>query len=190
MHQGLIYFAFVVTGFFWTATYIEIIRQGFRDSSHGMPIFAMGLNISWEFYFSVLQKNYSLLPAFLLDMVIAWQCLSYARRDLEGRRVAALAPMIVVLILAVSYLGVIRFIEVFDDSRGWYSGFCINAVMSLLFIAFLWIRPDANGQSLRIASFKCLGSLVRSAWRCFPTRPTFRRRLRSRRRIGTTPCPT
>jgi hypothetical protein len=159
MHQALIYFFFVVTGFFWTATYIEIIRQGFKDRFHGMPIFAMGMNISWEFYFAVLQKNYSLLPAFLLDVVIAVQCMVYAKHGLAGRAVARYAPWIVLLILGVSYLGVVRFIEVFQDSRGWYSGFCINAVMSLLFIAFLQIRSGAQGQSLRIAVFKCLGSI-------------------------------
>jgi hypothetical protein len=104
--------------------------------------------------------------------------------------VATLAPMIVVLIVAVSYLGVIRFIEVFDDSRGWYSGFCINAVMSLLFIAFLWIRPDVKGQSLRIAAFKCVGFLGAFGLALLPTRPTSPRRSRSRRPIGTTPCPT
>lgn len=159
MRQVFIYFFFVVTGVFWTLTYVEIIRQGFKDRSHGMPIFAMGLNISWEFYFAVLQKNYSLLFAFLLDVVIAAQCMAYAKNGLIGRPIARYAWLIVILIIAVSYLAVIELIYVFEDSRGWYSGFCINAIMSLLFIAFLQIRPGAQGQSLRIAVFKCLGSL-------------------------------
>jgi hypothetical protein len=159
VRQAFIYLTFAVTGFFWTAVYVEIIRQGFRDRSHGMPIFAMGANISWEFYFSVVEKNYSLLPAFVLDIVIAAQCIAYAKHDLAGRRVARYAGWIVVLIMVVSYLGVMRFIEVFEDSRGWYSGFGINAVMSLLFIAFLQIRRDLKGQSLRIGVFKFLGSL-------------------------------
>ena len=38
-----------ISGICWTIVYIELIRNGFKDKACGMPIFALGLNIVWEF---------------------------------------------------------------------------------------------------------------------------------------------
>ena len=33
---------------FWSVAYIECIRIGFRDKTYCVPLFAIGLNFTWE----------------------------------------------------------------------------------------------------------------------------------------------
>ena len=42
-----------ISGICWTIVYIELIRKGIKDKACGMPIFALGLNIVWEFLYSI-----------------------------------------------------------------------------------------------------------------------------------------
>lgn len=42
------------SGAFWTLTYVLMIRRGFVDRTYGMPLVALGANVSWEFIFSFL----------------------------------------------------------------------------------------------------------------------------------------
>ena len=42
-----------ISGICWTIVYIELIRNGFKDKACGMPLFALGLNIVWEFLYSI-----------------------------------------------------------------------------------------------------------------------------------------
>lgn len=41
--------AFIFEAFFWLSVYFFIIRTGFRDKIHAMPVIAMCGNIAWEF---------------------------------------------------------------------------------------------------------------------------------------------
>ena len=42
-----------ISGICWTIVYIELIRHGIKDKACGMPLFALGLNIVWEFLYSI-----------------------------------------------------------------------------------------------------------------------------------------
>ena len=42
----------MVGGLFWSATYILIIRRGFKYKTFGMPMAALCANISWEAIFA------------------------------------------------------------------------------------------------------------------------------------------
>ncbi|MCP3940709.1 MAG: hypothetical protein GY710_04410 [Desulfobacteraceae bacterium] len=37
---------------FWILTYLMIIKRGFQDKSFGIPLWALSMNISWEFIYS------------------------------------------------------------------------------------------------------------------------------------------
>ena len=40
----------------WITVYVLMIRRGFLDKSYGMPMIALCLNVSWEFYFTFLTR--------------------------------------------------------------------------------------------------------------------------------------
>ena len=77
-------------GFFWTVTYLFIIKRGFQDQTFGMPLMALWANIAWEFIFSFIyphkrtQRIINLIW-FVFDVVILWQVLTFGRADPEGR---------------------------------------------------------------------------------------------------------
>ena len=152
------------SGVLWTLVYLLIIRLGFRDKTYGMPIAALCANISWEFIFSFMiphepPQNYVNVVWFAFDLVIVFQTMRFGRAAFEqkGLFYPAFALGLVVsfgMILAITYE--------FNDWDGKYAAFGQNLMMSVLFIAMLLKRRDVTGQSIYIALFKLLGTLLPS----------------------------
>ena len=46
-------FLVLLSGVCWSIVYIELIRNGFKDKTYAMPLFALGLNFAWEVIYSV-----------------------------------------------------------------------------------------------------------------------------------------
>lgn len=94
--------------------------------------------------------------------MIAYQCLKYGAKDFTIPLVKRYFPMFFCAAIAIAfpvvYLG---FIE-FNDPDGEYTGFGINFMMSMLFVAMLLRRESPAGQSMYIAVSKWLGTLF--AW--------------------------
>lgn len=63
------YTCFFLALIFWLASYLGIIWRGFKDRSYGMPLVALGTNISWECVFSFV---YPPMPALAKYGVRAW----------------------------------------------------------------------------------------------------------------------
>lgn len=42
-------FLTLLSGISWIFVYEECIRLGFKEKTYAMPLFALGLNVSWEF---------------------------------------------------------------------------------------------------------------------------------------------
>lgn len=61
--------------------------------------------------------------------------------------------------IAIGFTIQLRFFYEFNDWYASYTGFGINMMMSILFIAMLLRRDSIDGQSLYIALFKWLGTL-------------------------------
>lgn len=161
---GLSWSLQIGSGVLWTAVYILIIRLGFREQTYGMPITALCANISWEFIFSFLYphnppQNYVNIVWFAFDLVIVWQTLRFRRVAFERERLFYPALILGLLVSC----GVILTITVeFNDWDGKYAAFGQNLMMSILFIAMLLKRRDVSGQSIYIALFKMLGTLLPS----------------------------
>ena len=81
-------FLTLLSGICWSIVYIELIRQGFKDKTYAMPLFALGLNFAWEvIYFSngflfgamgEVQTWVNLVWA-VLDIVIIYTFFKYGR---------------------------------------------------------------------------------------------------------------
>ena len=152
----------MIGGLFWSATYILIIRRGFKDKTFGMPMAALCANISWEMIFAFFTPHdppqlYVNYIWFSLDAVIVMQFLKYGKKEFTniskwqffsifGLGMAIAIPMI----LAVN--------DQLEDNVGAYAAFGQNLMMSILFVSMLINRKGIDGQSLYIALFKMIGT--------------------------------
>lgn len=170
------YFLFAISsGLFWTATYILILYRGFKDGVHGMPMYALALNISWEFVYSFvipspapqLHINY---VWFAFDVGILWHFLRSWKADygeLSPRVFYPYAAVVfVTAFLLVLFVQIDGMNEALFDQREHplgmgraYSAFGMNLVMSVLYIEMLLRRRSSAGQSLYIALSKLLGTV-------------------------------
>ena len=153
------------SGVSWTLVYILIIKRGFQDKTYGMPLVALCANISWEFIFSFIHPHgvpqfYINIVWFGLDVVILFQVLRY------GRSCNALAAQLFYpaffLTLGLSFWVILSVTHRLDDWYGRYTAFAQNFMMSVLFVAMLCRRKSIAGQSLYIAVFKMLGTILPS----------------------------
>ncbi len=152
----------MVGGLFWSATYVLIIRRGFKDKTFGMPMAALCANISWEAIFAFVTPHgapqlYVNYVWFGLDAVIVMQFLKYGRKEFPSISrwqfyvVFALGLSVAVpMILTVNYE--------MDDSAGAYAAFGQNLMMSVLFVTMMMNRKGIEGQSFYIALFKMIGT--------------------------------
>ncbi len=152
----------MIGGLFWSATYILIIRRGFKDKTFGMPMAALCANISWEMIFAFILPHdapqlYVNYIWFSLDVVIVIQFLKYGKKEFPSipkwqifaifaLGVAIAAPMIV----GIS--------NELNDRVGAYAAFGQNLMMSILFVTMLINRQGIGGQSFYIALFKMVGT--------------------------------
>lgn len=152
----------MIGGLFWSATYILIIRRGFKEKTFGMPMAALCANISWEAIFAFFTPHdapqlYVNYIWFALDAVIVFQFLKYGKKEFPnipkwqffaifGLGISMAVPMI----LAINYE--------LEDSIGAYAAFGQNLMMSVLFVTMLMSRKGIEGQSIYIALFKMIGT--------------------------------
>jgi len=152
----------MIGGLFWSATYILIIRRGFKDKTFGMPMAALCANISWEAIFAFVTPHgapqlYVNYVWFSLDAVIMWQFLKYGKKEFptvsrwQFYTVFALGLSVAIpMILAINHE--------MEDSVGAYAAFGQNLMMSILFVTMVINRKGIDGQSFYIALFKMIGT--------------------------------
>jgi hypothetical protein len=166
----------IASGVFWTLTYLLIIRRGFRDKALGMPLTALAANVSWEFIFSFIHPHgapqiYVNYVWFVFDGVIVYQAVKFGARDFpKNLSTKAFYPFFA-LVLVLSFCAVLFVTREFKDWDGKYAAFGQNLMMSVLFVTMLLRRDSVVGQSLYIALFKLIGTLLPSIlfYRLFPT---------------------
>lgn len=152
----------MVGGLFWSATYILMIRRGFKDKTFGMPMAALCANISWEAIFAFYSPHnapqlYVNYIWFSLDAIIVIQFLKYGKREFPNiskwQFLTAFALGISIAIPMILGIG-----QEFEDINGVYAAFGQNLMMSILFVTMLINRKGIGGQSFYIALFKMIGT--------------------------------
>ncbi len=158
----------VTSGIFWTATYLLIIYQGYRDKTYGMPLVALSANLSWEFVFSVIAPHtapqiYVNFIWLSFDIVIAMQLLRYGPSEwnLKPKIFYGLFAISLGVTLPAIYFICLEFSEL-DQWSGAYAAFGQNLMMSILFLELLRSRGDLRGQSIGIAACKLVGTFFAS----------------------------
>ncbi len=159
-----------ISGLAWTIVYIEAIRLGFRYKTYAIPIAALGLNIAWEWTYTVrdlatdpqVQAWINLVWA-LADVVILYTFFRFGRREFPNFVTRPLfiawGIAIVVSSFLIQWLFIVEFgMEGMKAAQ--YSAFLQNLLMSGLFIAMFVARRGSRGQSMVIAIAKWLGTLA------------------------------
>lgn len=147
---------------FWMITYGLVIRRGFLDRLPGIPLFALTLNLAWDFsgaflIQSPMAQEYINVGYLAINLVISWQWFRFWRNDYRGLDAGSFYWY-----WAVAMVGSFAFILVGSQELGdvllFKVGFVDNFVNSALFIAMLHRRDGLGGQSLYIGLAKMLGT--------------------------------
>ncbi len=174
----------LASGIFWTITYILLIYRGFKDKTCGMPLFVLGLNISWEFIFGFMGEPFfsadSVLGVsvghtfsqrfddilwFVFDCILMYLKIKYGKDEYKLAMPHApekFFPIYIFLQVAVSFCAVLMAVYEWHDPNGIYSAYLQNFFISLLFITQLYKRGDTKGVNMGIAICKMLGTLAPS----------------------------
>ncbi len=152
----------MIGGLFWSATYILIIRRGFKDKTFGMPMAALCANISWEMIFAFILPHdapqlYVNYIWFSLDVVILIQFLKYSKKEFPNIPKWQIFA-IFALGIAIAAPMIVGISNELNDSVGAYAAFGQNLMMSILFVTMLINRQGIVGQSFYIALFKMIGT--------------------------------
>jgi len=75
-----------LSGIFWIATYLLIIKRGFQDRTYGMPLAALCANFSWEILFGFIYPDMYPMNIVnqawcIMDVLIVYQYLKYGLTD-------------------------------------------------------------------------------------------------------------
>ncbi|AUB35390.1 hypothetical protein COO91_01268 [Nostoc flagelliforme CCNUN1] len=149
----------------WLVAYIGIIWRGFKDKSFGVPVTAISANISWEFIYAFVYEPFGdylhvlTIPWLILDIPIAVQCFLYGPKDFDSPFIKKYFRILFPLAIAIAFPLVLMGFYEFHDPAGEYTGFGLNFMMSLLFIAMLLRRDSIYGQSIYIAISKWIATL-------------------------------
>lgn len=132
-----------------------------------MPIPALCANISWEFIFAFLYphqapQNYINVIWFATDTILVFQALRYGSDDSDRQAPGTLFYFFFLIGLITSFCAILAITYEFKDWDGKYSAFGQNLMMSILFVTMLLKRQSLKGQSIYIAVFKMLGTLLPS----------------------------
>jgi hypothetical protein len=155
----------LAAGLLWTVAYALIIRRSARDQASGMPMTALCINISWEFYYSVVAPHpapqvYVNWVWLLFDLVIFAQFVKFGREEFEPALSPRMFLPVFAFTLLMAFFGVVATGHDLHDADGMYSAFGDNVLMSFLFIRMLLRRGDVRGQSLYIALSKGIGTFL------------------------------
>jgi hypothetical protein len=140
---------------FWIIAYLLMIRRGVLDKSYGIPMIALCLNVSWEFYFTFLtniQMTYRMANGlfFIFDLGVLYTCYRYGREDFDWPILKQHFLTFLTASLALSLVGVYAFVTAFGDTYGGLFAAINTPLYSALLIAMLLRRNSVKGQSLYI----------------------------------------
>lgn len=156
----------VISGVSWMIVYFDLIRRGFLDKTYGMPLFALALNLSWEFVFGFFQADVVGIQKvvniiwFFMDVVIAYTYFKFGRQDFPQEKGKYFIPWSLTA-FAVGFA--LIFTATLEFQAPWasiYTAFTQNLLMSILFIDMLRRRDNLDGQSMYIAIFKWIGTVA------------------------------
>ncbi|MEN0055073.1 MAG: hypothetical protein AAGC65_15470 [Mucilaginibacter sp.] len=172
------FIAVSASGLAWTITYVALVYRGLKDKSYGMPLIPLALNFAWEFVFSIIYPPLSdgisgtivngIWMTCDLGIIITYFLYSYPyffrQYGISKKNwliCSALAFIIAfgIMLTGGPFFGQFKLYFNGDVYQGAiFIAYIQNLIISVCFILMIWERKTAEGQSLTIAIFKCLGT--------------------------------
>lgn len=148
----------------WTLAYALMARRGLKDKTFGMPILALAIDISWEFYFTFFSgwPIPQRAPAafwFALNLGVLYTVYRYGRDDFEWPLLRRWFGTVVSLSLGIAFFLLYNFVQAFDDHYGALSASFAMLVYTTLLPVMLIRRNSIRGQSIYIAILILVGDL-------------------------------
>ena len=165
----------------WLLTYLLIIKQCYREKTYGLPMVAICMNVTWEFYLAfVCPQTQACLAGtadclcprgrglvlwierawFLVDLVIVWQLLRYGRKVQVIPEVKRFFYPIAATLFALAFTAHATFIPFHHDRDGFQDAWFVNITMSALFVLLALERRDSRGLSYPAAWTRWLGNAL------------------------------
>lgn len=141
----------------WLVAYILIIRKAFKDRTYGVPLVAICLNFTWEFWFAVVEPPASRIAHathflwLVLDIVIVWQLLRWGRKEQTIPEIRKHFFPVIGITMIAALMGQVLLDRqlahntIFPDVEGSGIAWVLNFIMSVLFIFFYFARRDLRG---------------------------------------------
>lgn len=160
-----------ISGIAWTIVYLDLIRKGYKQKSCGMPVFALALNLAWEWIYGLdgFFGSRSFIPAqsaanivwAICDIFVLSTWIRYGKSLLPERMKSLFAPYTILVLLFGFAMQMAFYLGCPDaEIASIYSAFAQNAAMSAMFLTDLFRRKDTQGLSMTIAVCKWLGTLT------------------------------
>jgi hypothetical protein len=169
----------LLSGIFWTITYLLILHRSIQDRVIGMPMVALCMNIAWEFIFSFVYPSdkpqlYVNYVWFCFDLVIVRQYLNLNQAAFAKYLPKKLFYPAFCSVLAIGFFNMLFATTELGTILGsHYTAFEINLIMSVFFVYLLLSSDRAQGQSVAIAASKMIGTAFASVMSFleFPSSP-------------------
>lgn len=153
---------------------IESVRLGFRDKTHAMPIAAVAYflahdSLYWTTYLAgngVAQVSnhwffaygaYILAPYNILELILAWQIITYSRQEIGLGKTWLQAFLAYVAIQVAMYVVLLWTRSTMDDSLYLVTTLSSLFVSQAFMIPMMLRRQSRKGQSILLASWLCFG---------------------------------
>ena len=162
----------------WLITYVLIIARTILDKTSAIPLLAVTVNIVWEFIYGfILEPGSDFIHIFsvfwfLLDFVIIILVVKYSKDAITTYLDKQVSYLWFIFFLLASSFGIVYFSFInLSDPEGQYTGYGVNLLMTYLFIDKYFRQKTLAGQSLYVAIFKFLGTLLAFAATCLEAFP-------------------
>ncbi|WP_253776602.1 transmembrane-type terpene cyclase [Goodfellowiella coeruleoviolacea] len=146
----------------WVVTYLLAIRQAIVDKRVGVPVYMAAVDFAWEFSLTFILEqtptqrgiNFAWV---IVNVFLMYQVFRYGRNDYPRLSPRAFTWSVLGVLVWAALL-VMAGANEFHDLDGMYIGMVINVPLSASFILMLRRRGSSLGQSMHIATAKCVGS--------------------------------
>ena len=152
----------------WLVAYLVAIVQGFKQSTYGLPLVAIGANFTWEILASftwvapIQAWHIGAIAWMGMDVVIVYQLFRFGRAVQVIDELKRAFPVVVVGVFVLAYLMQSQYALYYGDQLGFEDAYIINTSMSILFPFMYFARRDASNYAWAVAWLKMLGTGVTS----------------------------
>ncbi|KAH7313938.1 hypothetical protein B0I35DRAFT_436133 [Stachybotrys elegans] len=159
----------------WTIAYILYVRQGFIDSSYGMPIVCLCANIAWEFLFGLVvpvsaAQTVAFVPWLIIDIGIVYTTWKYGKHQWKSSpKIANNLGIILtfgIWFMIVCFWCLIKTIGL--NASSFYLGYGLQLLIGTSSVAQLLSRNNTSGHSWGIWFTRATGTfftIVLFGWR-------------------------